>query len=78
MTLGTLPIADFRQLGTDWGRGWSNSLIESPLYKRFRVQKYLFENPPYRVFLAAAAGRSCVPPPPDGVAPPAATLLRPT
>jgi hypothetical protein len=40
-------------LRTDCRRGWSNSLIESPFHKIYRVRKLLIQDPPYRVFLAA-------------------------
>jgi hypothetical protein len=47
-------------------------MIESVLRKILWVRRYLFENPPYRIFRR----RFCGPPPPNYVAPPAATLHR--
>jgi hypothetical protein len=48
-------------------------LIKSPLLKRCWVRKLFFRKPSVPGF--SCGGRSCGPPPPDRVAPPAATLF---
>jgi hypothetical protein len=70
ISLGTLPKAACRKHGTDRGRGWVNTLIESPLRMmlvHMLGKKMFIENPPYRV--SDRGGRSYGIPPLDRVAP---------
>jgi hypothetical protein len=58
ITLGTLYCAACRWLGKDWGRGWSNSPIESPFLKRLWVRKSLIRKPSVPGFSGPRGGRS--------------------